>query len=79
LFKTGPTDRYSNMATRNRTLLFLQYRASYVHNNHGHLSRTRTQASDITERVGLIAGAADIGGADDPSTVIEMSVLPPQW
>ncbi|KAL1929522.1 hypothetical protein VTP01DRAFT_1660 [Rhizomucor pusillus] len=53
------------MATRSRTLLFLQYRNSYA----------RTQSSSHyssgdTEREGLI---------ESSDSVIEMSVLPPQW
>ncbi|RKP23697.1 t-SNARE [Syncephalis pseudoplumigaleata] len=66
------------MTTRSRTLLFLQYRSSYTRS---HLSRAPTLVGDSTERAGLIQHAADMddrpGG--DGSTVIEMSVLPPQW
>ncbi|KAI8883906.1 t-SNARE [Backusella circina FSU 941] len=54
------------MATRSRTLLFLQYRNSYA--------RTQSSAphlsSGMSETEGLI---------ESSDTVIEMSVLPPKW
>ncbi|RKP04729.1 t-SNARE [Thamnocephalis sphaerospora] len=67
------------MTTRNRTPLFLQYRLSYGHGDSSHLSRAQTLVSDAAERAGLMANAADMDGADGTATVIEMSVLPPQW
>lgn len=53
------------MATRSRTLLFLQYRNSYA--------RTQSSApysTNHSEMEGLM---------ESSDSVIEMSVLPPQW
>ncbi|ORZ20446.1 t-SNARE [Absidia repens] len=53
------------MATRSRTLLFLQYRNSYA--------RTQTTTH-------FSAGASEMEGLiENSDSVIEMSVLPPQW
>ncbi|SAM08849.1 hypothetical protein [Absidia glauca] len=53
------------MATRSRTLLFLQYRNSYA----------RTQSTSH-----FSAGASEMEGLiENSDSVIEMSVLPPQW
>ncbi|CAO3635231.1 unnamed protein product [Mucor hiemalis] len=54
------------MATRSRTLLFLQYRNSYARtqNSAPHLS------PGLSETEGLI---------ESSDNVIEMSVLPPKW
>ncbi|KAI8089875.1 t-SNARE [Halteromyces radiatus] len=53
------------MATRSRTLLFLQYRNSYA--------RTQTTSH-------FTAGASEMEGLiENSDSVIEMSVLPPQW
>ncbi|KAI8375288.1 t-SNARE [Choanephora cucurbitarum] len=54
------------MATRSRTLLFLQYRNSYA----------RTQSSAPHFSAGLSETEGLIESSDN---VIEMSVLPPQW
>ncbi|KAI9595421.1 t-SNARE [Syncephalis fuscata] len=65
------------MTTRSRTLLFLQYRSSYTRS---HLSRPPAGVTDFAERAGLIQNAAEVDGQlESGSTVIEMSVLPPQW
>ncbi|KAI8991395.1 t-SNARE [Mycotypha africana] len=54
------------MATRSRTLLFLQFRNSYA----------RTQSSSAR----YAAGSSETEGLIESSdSVIEMSVLPPQW
>lgn len=54
------------MATRSRTLLFLQYRNSYA--------RAQSSAPHFS------AGASETEGLIESSDhVIEMSVLPPQW
>lgn len=55
-----------NMATRSRTLLFLQYRNSYA----------RTQGSAPHFSAGLSETEGLIESSDN---VIEMSVLPPKW
>lgn len=54
------------MATRSRTLLFLQYRNSYA----------RTQGSAPHFSAGLSETEGLIESSDN---VIEMSVLPPKW
>jgi len=66
------------MATRSRTLLFLQFRNSY---SGTHAATLRQQYSQVrqqeqlppyesNERVGLMDGA---------ETAIEMMMLPPKW
>ncbi|KAK9722378.1 t-SNARE affecting a late Golgi compartment protein 2 [Basidiobolus ranarum] len=59
------------MATRSRTLLFLQYRNSF---SHTHRTHVQPEVNGSAERAGLIAGADQ-----DNETIIELSVLPPQW
>lgn len=54
------------MATRSRTLLFLQYRNSYA----------RTQSSAPHFSAGLSETEGLIESSDN---VIEMSALPPKW
>ncbi|KAJ3183622.1 hypothetical protein HDU85_002051 [Gaertneriomyces sp. JEL0708] len=62
------------MATRSRTLLFLQYRNSYSRT----ASRrpTRPLGVDTSERAGLIANEVDQNAGE---VVVELSVLPPKW
>ncbi|RKO89089.1 t-SNARE [Blyttiomyces helicus] len=61
------------MATRSRTLLFLQYRNSFA--RVGGPRQPRPPGIDTSERAGLIAN--DIN--QNAETVVEMSVLPPKW
>ncbi|RUS32353.1 hypothetical protein BC938DRAFT_475631 [Jimgerdemannia flammicorona] len=57
------------MATRSRTLLFLQYRNTYAR-SHSRSAIASSAASAETERAGLM---------ESSDHVIELSVLPPKW
>ncbi|KNC96684.1 uncharacterized protein SPPG_07897 [Spizellomyces punctatus DAOM BR117] len=61
------------MATRSRTLLFLQYRNSFART--GTRRPTRPLGVDTSERAGLIANEVD----QSTEVVVELSVLPPKW
>ncbi|TPX64843.1 hypothetical protein SpCBS45565_g05611 [Spizellomyces sp. 'palustris'] len=61
------------MATRSRTLLFLQYRNSFART--GARRPTRPLGVDTSERAGLIANEVD----QSTEVVVELSVLPPKW
>ncbi|KAI9104103.1 t-SNARE [Phlyctochytrium arcticum] len=63
------------MATRSRTLLFLQYRNSFSRTTGGSRRTNRLGIPDTSERAGLIANEID----QDAEVVVELSVLPPKW
>ncbi|KAJ3098873.1 hypothetical protein HDU97_003686 [Phlyctochytrium planicorne] len=61
------------MATRSKSLLFLQYRSSFARSNR---PPTRAgQGIDYSENAGLIEN--EVGQASE--VVVELSVLPPKW
>ncbi|KAJ3043628.1 hypothetical protein HK097_001702 [Rhizophlyctis rosea] len=61
------------MATRSRTLLFLQYRNTFSRT--GGIRQARPPGVDTSERAGLIANEVNQG----TEVVVEMGVLPPRW
>ncbi|KAI9137585.1 t-SNARE [Paraphysoderma sedebokerense] len=63
------------MATRNRTAVFLQYRASFSHSTHSHFKSASIVADGYgaSEKTGLIAGV------NDEDHHIDMGSLPPRW
>ncbi|KAI8823970.1 t-SNARE [Fimicolochytrium jonesii] len=66
------------MATRSRTLLFLQYRNSFSRTTSRRpapSTATGGRHTDTSEKAGLIANEVD----HDAEVVVEMSVLPPKW
>ncbi|KAI8589405.1 t-SNARE [Geranomyces variabilis] len=66
------------MASRSRTLLFLQYRNSFARTGGPRRPAPRQQQGlgvDTSERAGLIANEVD----QNAEVVVELSVLPPKW
>ncbi|KAJ3020772.1 hypothetical protein HKX48_000223 [Thoreauomyces humboldtii] len=64
------------MATRSRTLLFLQYRNSFSRTGGPRRPAARTTLGvDTSERAGLIANEVD----HNAEVTVELSVLPPKW
>ncbi|KAJ1675180.1 Integral membrane protein SED5, partial [Spiromyces aspiralis] len=78
----------ATLTTRSRTFLFIQYRNSFGHshrrkrrvglesNGLGSIVGAAADSGESIEHAGLIENAGEAGGGE---TVIEMSVLPPQW
>jgi syntaxin 16 len=62
------------MATRSRTLLFVQYRNTYARQPHGRRSRP---FESMAEDASLLPDSKI--GRDGDEVAIEMSALPPKW
>ncbi|KAI9318440.1 hypothetical protein BX666DRAFT_2025903 [Dichotomocladium elegans] len=60
----APTDKFEQCKTDFRTLLFLQFRNSYARSGHHHPMAASSETQGLME---------------SSDSVIEMSVLPPQW
>ncbi|KAF9915564.1 hypothetical protein BX616_005852 [Lobosporangium transversale] len=71
------------MATRSRTLLFLQFRNSYSGAHTAALRQQYNQQQQLQQQSALLATTGDdnerVGLMDSAETTIEMMMLPPKW
>ncbi|KAG0367806.1 t-SNARE [Gamsiella multidivaricata] len=70
------------MATRSRTLLFLQFRNSYSGAHAATLRQQYNQQQQLQQQSSLLATADDnerVGLMDSAETTIELMMLPPKW
>ncbi|KAF9409980.1 hypothetical protein BGZ76_005583 [Entomortierella beljakovae] len=70
------------MATRSRTLLFLQFRNSYSGSHAATLRQQYNQQQQLHQQSSLLATGDDnerVGLMDSAETTIEMMMLPPKW
>ncbi|KAI8599325.1 t-SNARE [Dissophora ornata] len=70
------------MATRSRTLLFLQFRNSYSGSHAATLRQQYNQQQQLQQQSSLLATAGDyerVGLMDSAETTIELMMLPPKW
>lgn len=63
------------MATRSRTLLFLNFRNSFVRSSNKRGGGGAKYIDPDNENAGLIAN----GGGGEDEVVVEMNILPPKW
>lgn len=64
---TFPKNNRKQMATRSRTLLYLNFRNSFVRTG----KKSKIPDVDASENAGLMANHDEV--------VVEMNVLPPRW